>query len=195
MREACARSGACLIPAALTFVHAGAPRLAYRAAIVVAGIIGTLSMPWLILDNLFSFLFSDGSFLSTIGGIMVADYFVIRRRRLNVPDLYEPEGQFRFLGGVNPAGVVSWLAGGAFAFYSAGSWAFVVGFALGFGLYLLLMWLWVLPRYPQDEITSRYSDPFLATSMGHDWTYTPSRGFCRVRTGDLSDAQARREDL
>lgn len=183
-----------LIPAALTFVNAGAPRLGYRLAIVVAGVIGTLSMPWLILDNLFSFLFSYGSFLSTIGGIMVADYFVIRRRCLNVPDLYEPDGQFRFLGGVNPAGLLTWLVGGAAAFYS-GSWAFVVGFALGFVVYLLLMKLWVLPKYPQAEVTSRYHDRFLATSVGHNWVYAPAHGFSRVRSTDLTEAQTRREDL
>ncbi|MBD5803995.1 putative allantoin permease [Azoarcus sp. Aa7] len=183
-----------LIPAALTFVNAGAPRIGYRSAIVLAGVIGTLSMPWLILDNLFSFLFSYGSFLSTIGGIMVADYFVIRRRRLNVPELYEVHGQFRFVGGVNPAGLLTWLIGGAAAFYS-GSWAFVVGFALGFTLYLALMWLWVLPRYPQAEITSRYSDRFLATTVAHNWTYSAARGFVRIPSSQLSDAHSRREDL
>ena len=86
------------------------------------------------------------------------------------------------------------FVGGTAAFYS-GSWAFVVGFALGFALYLLLMWLWVLPRYPQAEVTSRYSDRFLATSVGHNWTYTPARGFSRVSSQQLSDIQARREDL
>lgn len=183
-----------LIPAALTFVNAGAPRIGYRTAVVLAGIIGTLSMPWLILDNLFSFLFSYGSFLSTIGGIMVADYFVIRRRRLNVPDLYEADGQFRFLGGVNPAGVLTWMIGGGAAFYS-GPWAFVVGFVLGFVLYLMLMRLWVLPRYPQAELTSGHSDRYLATSVSYSWSYTPGRGFTRVPSRQLRDTQSHREDL
>lgn len=183
-----------LIPAALTFVNAGAPWIGYRTAVVLAGIIGTLSMPWLILDNLFSFLFSYGSFLSAIGGIMVADYFVIRRRRLNVPDLYEAKGQFRFVGGVNPAGVLAWLIGGGAAFYS-GSWAFVVGLVLGFALYLLVMWVWVLPRYKQAEITSGYSDRYLATTMGYNWCYTPERGFQRLPTSKLGQDFDRREDL
>lgn len=183
-----------LIPAALTFVNAGAPWIGYRSAVVLAGVVGTLSMPWLILENLFSFLFSYGSFLSTIGGIMVADYFVIRRRRLNVPDLYDEQGQFRFLGGINPAGVLAWLIGGGAAFFS-GSWAFVVGLALGFAIYLLLMWVWVLPRYKQAEITSGYSDRYLATTVGHNWAYTPERGFQRLPTSQLRHAFDQREDL
>ena len=63
-------------------------------------------MPWAILDNLFAFLFSYGSFLSAIGGIMVADYYLIRRRRLNVPQLYELQGQFHYWRGFNPAGLL-----------------------------------------------------------------------------------------
>lgn len=183
-----------LIPAALTFVNAGAPRIGYRMGVVLAGIIGTVSVPWLILDNLFSFLFSYGSFLSTIGGIMIADYYLLRKRRLNVPDLYEPRGQFRFAGGVNPAGVLTWLVGGTLAFYS-GAWAFVVGFAVGFVLYALLMKLWVLGQYPQAEITSGYSDVYLATSTDSNWVYSAQDGFSHVRTADLADTELAREDL
>lgn len=168
-----------LIPAALTFVNAGAPRVSYRVGVVLAGVIGTVSVPWLILDNLFSFLFSYGSFLSTIGGIMVADYYLLRRRRLNVPELYEPQGQFRFLGGVNPAGMVTWLIGGALAFFS-GAWAFVVGFVVGLVLYTVLMKVWVLKAYPQTEILSGYADNYLATSVGEDWVYTEQKSFTRT---------------
>ncbi|HVO88432.1 MAG TPA: NCS1 family transporter [Casimicrobiaceae bacterium] len=183
-----------LIPAALTFVNAGAPRLGYKTGVWLAGIIGTLSMPWLILDNLFSFLFSYGSFLSTIGGIMIADYYLLRRRRLNVPDLYDPGGQFRFMRGVNPAGMLTWLIGGALAFYS-GAWAFVVGFLVGFVLYLVLMKLWVLDAYPQSEITSGYSDSYLGTSVDQNWVYSEQKGFSRVATAALTDEKLTREDL
>lgn len=57
-----------LIPAALTFVNAGAPRVSYPVALVIAGIIGTASMPWLILNNLFTFLSYYGAVLSAVGG-------------------------------------------------------------------------------------------------------------------------------
>ena len=183
-----------LIPAALTFVNAGAPRVSYKVGVVLAGIIGTLSFPWLILDNLFSFLFSYGSYLSTIGGIMIADYYLLRRRRLNVPDLYEPQGQFRFMRGVNPAGMATWLIGGTLAFLS-GPWAFVVGFVSGFVLYTVLMKVWVLRAYPQAEITSGFDDRYLATSVDRNWVYEPSTGFKRVETKDLADDRMRREDL
>lgn len=171
-----------LIPAALTFVNAGAPRLSYPVAVFVAGVIGTLSMPWAILDNLFAFLFSYGSFLSAIGGIMVADYYLIRKRRLNVPHLYRADGQFRYSRGFNMAGVLAWAGAGGLAFIS-GEWAFVTGFVAGLLLYYVLMKFWVMRAYPQEEVISGRGDQFLATSIGVSWVYDRgSDKFDKVRT-------------
>lgn len=159
-----------LIPAALTFVNAGAPYVKYPVAVVIAGIIGTLSMPWAILDNLFTFLFSYGSFLSAIGGIMIADYYLLRRRRLNVPDLYQVQGQFFYWRGFNPAGLLAWSISSSLAFFS-GDWAFVAGFVAGLVIYAVLMKCWVVKRYPQLELLKTDSDELLATSVGMNWSY------------------------
>lgn len=53
-----------------------------------------------------------GAILSAVGGIMVADHYLLRRRRLDVPALFDPEGPFRFANGFNPAGLIAWLVGG-----------------------------------------------------------------------------------
>lgn len=164
-------SAANLIPAALTFVNAGAPYIKYPVAVFVAGVVGTLSMPWAILDNLFTFLFSYGAFLSAIGGIMIADYYLIRKRRLNVPDLYTNNGQFYYTKGFNLAGMLAWLSAGGAAFYS-GPWAFVVGFIFGAIIYFILMKGFVMKKYSQKECNAgKPSDDFLATSIGMDWVY------------------------
>ncbi len=160
-----------LIPAALTFVNAGAPYIKYPTAVIIAGIIGTLSMPWAILDNLFAFLFSYGSFLSAIGGIMVADYYLLRGRRLNVPELYRQDGQFFYWRGINPAGLLAWGMSSAIAFNS-GDWAFLLGFVSGLLSYLALMKLWIIKRYPQQE-TKAQGDELLATSVAVDWQHDP----------------------
>ncbi|MBS97136.1 MAG: nitrate reductase [Oceanospirillaceae bacterium] len=183
-----------LIPAALAFVNAGAPRVSYPMAVVIAGVVGTLSMPWAILNNLFAFLFSYGAFLSAIGGIMIADYYLIRGRRLNVPDLYRPDGQFRYSSGFNLAGVIAWLAAGGLAFV-AGSWAFVVGFVAGLVIYYVLMRILVLPQYRQREVDAQNGDDYLATSVGFNWNYdVASQVFSRIPTEKLEKDQGR-EDL
>lgn len=171
-----------LIPAALTFVNA-APRLIdYRIAVALAGVVGTVCFPWAILDNLFVFLGYYGAFLSAIGGIMIADYYLIRRRRLNVPDLYRVDGQFRYAGGFNWAGMIAWLVAGGLAAWWP-QYAVLIGFPVGLVLYVVLMRSMVLPKYAQAEIDSGFSDRFLATSRGESWADVAGRH------------GARREDL
>nr|WP_299244940.1 NCS1 family transporter [uncultured Halomonas sp.] len=187
-------SAANLIPAALTFVNAGAPYVKYPMAVFIAGVVGTLSMPWAILDNLFSFLFSYGSFLSAIGGIMIADYYLIRKRRLNVPELYMYSGQFYYTKGFNLAGVVAWFSAGGIAFYS-GSWAFLVGFFSGATIYFILMKVFVMRKYPQTECGNKNSDEFLATSVGMNWIYDEkSKRFSRM-PDEKTERKVTREDL
>lgn len=158
-----------LIPAALTFVNAAPRFVDYRIGVALAGVVGTLCFPWAILDNLFAFLGYYGAFLSAIGGIMVADYYLIRRRRLNVPDLYRVNGQFRYSGGFNPAGLGAWLVAGGVAAWQP-QYAVLIGFPLGLVLYTALMRAFVLRSNPQAEITSGFSDAFLATSRGTSWS-------------------------
>ncbi|SDO22944.1 NCS1 family transporter [Geodermatophilus sp. DSM 45219] len=181
-----------LIPAALTFVNAGAPHLAYKWGVALAGVVGTLAFPWLILNNLFTFLGYYGALLSAVGGIMIADYYVVRRRRLNVPALYQANGQFRFSGGVNPAGLIAWVVAGGLALWQL-EYAYLVGLPVGFLVYLLLMRFWIVPRHPQAEITSGFSDEYLGTSAGQEWAYDEATGLRRVPAG--SDIAVSREDL
>lgn len=181
-----------LIPAALTFINLAPRVINYGMAVGIAGVVGTLCFPWQILDNLFVLLGYYGAFLSAIGGIMVADYYVIRRR-LNVPALYDPEGQYHYARGFNPAGLIAWvLAGAVAAWWSA--FAFVIGFPLGFLLYLVLMKGLVLPRHRQAELIARGSDDYLAASVGMDWVHLGGGRFARTPCGS-GGPDLEREDL
>lgn len=183
-----------LIPSALTLVNLSPRFVNYKTGVALAGIIGTLCFPWKLLNNLFVFLGYYGAFLSAIGGIMVADYYLIRRRRVNVPDLYSASGQFRYAGGVNWAGMIAWgVAGGVAAYYS--QYAFAIGFPLGLVLYYVLMKAMVLPKNPQQEIESGYSDRFLATSVGKSWVHIGHGEFQRLGAIELGTTNTGREDL
>ena len=158
-----------LIPAALTFVNAGARiNLSYVAGVVIAGIVGSVVQPWLILDNLFTYLGYYGAVLSAVAGIIICDYYVIRRRRLNVKDLYEEKGQYTYSNGVNWAGMIAWIIGGAVALYFL-DYMYVFGFPIGFIVYYILMKTWYLKKYKQAEVESGYSDEYLGTTAGRDW--------------------------
>ena len=183
-----------LIPSALTFINFAPRVINYRMAVLIAGVVGTLCMPWLLLENLFVFLGYYGAFLSAIGGIMIADYYLLRHRRLNVPALYRMDGQFCYLGGFNPAGLIAWVLAGGVAAWQV-QYAILIGFPLGLVLYLALMKGAVLRRHPQAEIDSGFSDDFLATSVGVSWVYRGQGAFVRANADALAQSDARREDL
>jgi NCS1 family nucleobase:cation symporter-1 len=158
-----------LIPASLTFVNAGAKfKLSFVSGIVLAGIVGTLFQPWAILNDLFTYLGYYGAVLSAVAGIIICDYYVIRKRRLNVHDLYKEEGQFKYDGGINLAGILAWIIGGTLALYFM-EYMYIVGFPAGFVAYYILMKGWYLKKHKQAEVESNYSDEFLGTTVGRDW--------------------------
>ena len=81
-------------------------------ALITAGI-GILMMPWKLYNDaaayIFAWLIGYGVLLGPIAGIMIADYFLIRKRELNVDDLYRRGGQYEYSKGFN------WIAIGALA--------------------------------------------------------------------------------
>ena len=51
------------------------------------------------------------SLLGAVGGVLIADYFVIRRTRLDQAGLYQQSGPYWYTGGFNLLGVIALLAG------------------------------------------------------------------------------------
>ncbi len=78
---------------------------------ILTGIIGIVMMPWKLLEDygsyIFGWLIGYSGFLGPIAGILVADYFLVRRQRLEIADLYRVDGAYRFRGGWNPVALVA----------------------------------------------------------------------------------------
>lgn len=175
-----------LIPPAMCFTNAGARwNLPYKVAVLIAGLIGVCVMPWEILDQLYTWLGYFGSFLSALAGIMICDYYVIRHRRLNVLDLFKEDGQYRYHKGFNFAGLIAWVAGTVLANVFS-DYGYLFGLPTGFIVYFILMKFWYLKKFPQAEITSGYSDEYLAMSVGHDWVVPGYEEFAG-KTVDISN--------
>jgi NCS1 family nucleobase:cation symporter-1 len=86
-------------------------RLAVLAAVIALALFPL--HPW---DNAPSFVNAVGSTMGPIFGVIVVDYYLIRRAQLNVPALYQENGEFRFQGGWN---VRAFIAGGVGAVFSS----------------------------------------------------------------------------
>ena len=59
---------------------------------------------------IFTWLIAYSSLLGPVGGIMIADYYFIRKQQLNVTELYQHKGQYGFKNGFNSAAIIALLA-------------------------------------------------------------------------------------
>jgi NCS1 family nucleobase:cation symporter-1 len=90
-----------------------APRLiSFKTGGLITGIAGIVMLPWKLMASagsyIFSWLIGYSALLGPIAGIMIVDYWVLRRRELDVPDLYRPAGRYS---GVNWIAVVALIIG------------------------------------------------------------------------------------
>ena len=99
------------------FAHLAPRYISFRVGGYITGIIGVLMMPWKLLANpesyIFDWLVVYSALLGPIGGILIADYFVIRRRKLNLAALYKPDGEYRYTNGFSWVAIVAFLLGTA----------------------------------------------------------------------------------
>jgi NCS1 family nucleobase:cation symporter-1 len=126
-------------------------RISFRTGGLITGVIGVLMMPWKLLSDfsayIFGWLVGYSGLLGPIAGVMIADYFLVRRSRLNVEDLYCRGGEYEYDNGVNYRAVVALAAGVAVALVGLVlpslrllyDYAWFVGFGVSGAIYVLFM--------------------------------------------------------
>ncbi|QPA32303.1 NCS1 family transporter [Thermaerobacillus caldiproteolyticus] len=157
-----------VIPAATIFSNVGGPKFPFWAGVFAAGFIGTIVQPWSLFNIIIPALLICGGVLSAIVGILFADYYLLRKRRVNVYDLYKEYGQFRYLNGFNLAGFIAWIVGGTAAYFLT-NYSFVVGFLVGAVCYYFLAKYWWFQKYKQAEIEDPNEEKYLGITVGRDW--------------------------
>lgn len=163
-----------VIPAATIFSNVGGPKVPFWAGVFIAGIVGSIVQPWSLFDILIPLLLVVGGILSAIVGILFADYYLLRKRRVNVPDLYEENGQFKYFHGVNLAGFIAWIAGGTAAYFLT-NYSFIVGFIVGAAVYYVLAKYWYFNMYQQAEIIDPDDEKYLGITVGRDWVISEGK--------------------
>ncbi len=158
-----------VLPAAAVFSNVLGPKFTHAVSVFVVGIVGTVIQPWSVFEILTQVLLIIGAVLSSISGILFADYYLLRKRRVNVPDLYRLKGQYRYDGGVNTAGFISWAIGGIIAILFM-TYSFIVGFVIAGAIYYVLTKYWYFHKYPQAEISDPDDEKYLGITVGRDWT-------------------------
>ena len=151
------------------FANLAPRRISFRLGGLVTGLVGVMMMPWKLVADpngyIFKWLIAYSGLLGPIGGILIADYFICHRCRLNLQALYRADGEYRFTNGFSLVGLIALVVGvlpslpgflvqvnvldaarvGRFL-VGLYNYSWFVGFAVAFAAYLLGRKLTSLPR-------------------------------------------------
>jgi nucleobase:cation symporter-1, NCS1 family len=142
------------------FAHLAPRHVTFRIGGLITGLVGIVMMPWKLYADpngyIFTWLIGYSALLGAIGGILICDYFVIRRTRLRLTALFNPTGPYSYSNGINWRAVAALVIAvlpcvPGFLHYvglihsapaicdQIYTYAWFVTFALAFVLYYLLM--------------------------------------------------------
>lgn len=126
-------------------------RISFKIGGIITCFVGLLMQPWRWLSShgtyVMGWLVGYSSFLGPIAGVMIADYYVVRKRVLHTDDLFTRGGDYEFSRGFNWRAVVALAAGIVVALvglvvpalHGLYQYAWFVGFGVSFAVYLLIM--------------------------------------------------------
>ncbi|RLD28997.1 MAG: hypothetical protein DRI75_04850 [Bacteroidetes bacterium] len=123
-------------------------KISFRTGGIITGIIGIIIFPWLLLDEIQGLLIDVSAVLGPVLAILVCDYYLIRKKEIQLAELYKTDGVYTFGGsGFNKAAIISLLIGAFIAI--GGKWipamsslyavSWFSGFIISFVLYYFLM--------------------------------------------------------
>ncbi|MFH2201768.1 MAG: NCS1 family nucleobase:cation symporter-1 [Elusimicrobiota bacterium] len=90
-------------------------KISLRLGGLITGVIGILIQPWKLLADpggyIFTWLIGYSALLGAIAGVLLSDYFLVHKAELDLPALYQRDGRYAYLGGVNPVAVAALVLG------------------------------------------------------------------------------------
>ena len=97
------------------FANAFPKLISFRTGGLITGIIGILMQPWRLLADpsgyIFTWLGGYAGGLGSIAGVLIADYWIVRNKRLELGDLYRSRGAYSYTGGWNVRAIAATLVG------------------------------------------------------------------------------------
>jgi len=151
-----------IVSPANDFANLAPSKINFKTGGFITGVIGVLIFPWKLIADpngyIFTWLIAYSSLLGPVGGIMIADYFFVRKKNLIVDELYSLNGKYIYKNGFNRNAIIALLLGiipnvpgflTTIKVMDAGTvypwiahlynYAWFVGFAVSFFVYLLMM--------------------------------------------------------
>ncbi|MEC5163320.1 MULTISPECIES: NCS1 family nucleobase:cation symporter-1 [unclassified Janthinobacterium] len=104
-----------LVGPAYDFSSLAPKQISYKVGGYITASIAILMMPWKILEStqgyIFTWLIGYSALLGPIAGILIVDYYFIRKTELDVPELYRADGAYSYGNGWNMAALVAFVLG------------------------------------------------------------------------------------
>ncbi|MCW7538769.1 NCS1 family nucleobase:cation symporter-1 [Aquabacterium sp. A7-Y] len=104
-----------LVSPSYDFSQLAPGRISFRTGGLIAAGLGLLFLPWKLLATsggyLFTWLGGYGTLLGAIAGILLVDYYLLRKTELNLRDLYRRGGEYEYRKGWNPQAVIAFVIG------------------------------------------------------------------------------------
>ena len=85
--------------------------VSFRSGGLIAAVLGVLLCPWLVLDMYIGWLVSYSGLLGSVSGVLLADYWLLRRTELDLDGLYQSQGPYRYHNGFNLNAIAAMLLG------------------------------------------------------------------------------------
>ncbi|MGW4849257.1 NCS1 family nucleobase:cation symporter-1 [Nocardia brasiliensis] len=142
------------ISPAFDFSHVSPQRISWRAGGMIAAVGSVLITPWNLYNNpevIHYTLEVLGAFIGPLFGVLIADYYLVRKQHVVVDDLFSmaESGTYWYRGGYNPAAVLATAVGALAAVFpvlaknvtgmsTAAQYSWFIGCGLGFVVYYLL---------------------------------------------------------
>jgi nucleobase:cation symporter-1, NCS1 family len=100
-----------VVSPANALINAAPHKITFRMGGMITAGIGVAIMPWKLIAStdgyIFTWLIGYSALLGPIGGILIADYFILRRTKYDLDGLFRMNGPYKYMGGFNPAAIVA----------------------------------------------------------------------------------------
>ena len=142
------------ISPAFDFSNVSPQRISWRAGGMIAAVGSVLITPWNLYNNpevIHYTLETLGAFIGPLFGVLIADFYLVRKQQVVVDDLFTmaPEGRYYYRKGYNPPALIATAVGATVAMvpvlwtggpgmHTTAQYSWFIGMALGFLTYLTL---------------------------------------------------------
>ncbi|HYE87481.1 MAG TPA: NCS1 family nucleobase:cation symporter-1 [Vicinamibacterales bacterium] len=86
-------------------------RVSYVTGGLITAALGILMMPWKLYADaaayIFTWLIGYSSLMGAVGGILIADYWILRNKTLSLPDLFKLDGAYSYGNGTNSKAMIA----------------------------------------------------------------------------------------